>query len=97
MNNSLFKRTRVSSYKGRLSFLQWKYAVRAKRRAAAKYHKNKTELHWELKWKCRNEATRQRRIAIKQYWKKKSDDLKANPRDFFGTFKPFLVSKKSTS
>ena len=39
-------------------------------------------------------TTRQRRIAVRQYWKKKTSDLKENPRTFFETFKPFLGSKK---
>lgn len=37
-----------------------------------------------------NEATRQRRIAIKSYWKGKSDHLEENPADFYRTFMPFL-------
>lgn len=36
---------------------------------------------------------KQRRIAIKNYWKIKAADLKSNPRDFFKTFKPFLNTK----
>ena len=35
-------------------------------------------------------------MAIKSYWKEKSDRLKENPADFFKTFKPFLGSKSST-
>ena len=44
----------------------------------------------ENKKKCRNEATSQRRLVIKEHWRKKADDLKENPRDFFKTFRPFL-------
>ena len=33
--------------------------------------------------------TRQRCIAIKQYWKEISHDLKSNPKNFFQTFKTF--------
>ena len=40
--------------------------------------------------KCRNEATSQRRLVIKEHCRKKADDLKENPRDFFKTFRPFL-------
>ena len=43
-----------------------------------------------------NEATGQRRKAIKLFWKDKSDHLKDNPKDFFKTFKPFLGSKAAT-
>ena len=35
--------------------------------------------------KCRNEATKQR-LAIKEYWKIKSEDLKRKPREFFRVF-----------
>ena len=69
---------------------EWKSAIRAKQKANAKYLKNKTPETWELRRKTRNEATKQRRIAIKNYWKIKAADLKSNPRDFFKTFKPFL-------
>lgn len=72
---------------------EWKSAIRAKRKANAKYLKNKTPVTWELRHKPRNEATKQRRIAIKNYWKTKAADLKSNPRDFFKTFKPFLSTK----
>ena len=72
---------------------EWKSAIRAKRKANAKYLKNKTQETWELRRKTRNEATKQRRIAIKNYWKIKAADLKSNPRDFFKTFKPFLSTK----
>ena len=41
----------------------------------------------------RSWPTRQRRLAIKAHWGKKADDLKANPRDFFKTFRPFLSTK----
>ena len=47
----------------------------------------------ELKKKWRNEATRQRRIAIKQYWKEISQDLQSCPKKFFQTFKPFFDRK----
>ena len=72
---------------------EWKRAIRAKRRATAKFLKNKTQENWELKRKARNEATKQRRIAIREYWKKKAQDLKTRPRDFFKTFRPFLNTK----
>ena len=75
---------------------QWKSAIRAKRKANDKYLRKKTPENWEFRRKARNEATKQRRIAIKQYWDKKSNDLKNNPKAFFKTFKPFLGSKSCT-
>ena len=71
-----------------------KNTIRAKRKTAEKYHKDKSAENWEDKIRCRNEATRQCRLAIRPYWKKKASELKSNPRDFFRTFKPFLGSKR---
>ena len=63
---------------------EWKSASNSSRRKAnAKYLKNKTPVTWELMRKTRNETTKQRRIAIKNYWETKAADLKSNPRDFF--------------
>ena len=42
---------------------------------------------------CRNEATKQRKLPIEEYWRTKSEDLKRNPREFFRVFKPFLKDK----
>ena len=80
---------------------EWESAIRAKRKATSKYlkknknqkPKNKTQENWELRRKARNEATKQRRSAIKDYWRKKAEDLKTKPRDLFKIFKPFLSTK----
>lgn len=72
----------------------WKNAIRAKRKAFKKYLNERTQQNWEEKVKCRDEAVRQRRIAVRQYWNKKTSDLKENPKHFFHTSKPFLGSRK---
>ena len=41
----------------------------------------------------RNKATRLRRKAIKDYWNGVSGKLDKNPKKFFGTFMPFIISK----
>ena len=46
--------------------------------------------NWEEKVKSRNEAVRQRRIAVRQHWKKKTSDLKENPRNFSKLLNCFL-------
>jgi hypothetical protein len=51
------------------------------KRASVRYYRDKTAANWELKQKCRNEATRQRRIAIREFWKSETDDLKVNPKN----------------
>ena len=72
----------------------WKNAIRAKRRAFKKYLYERNQQNWEEKVKCCNEAVRQRRIAVWQYWKKKTSDLKENSRNFSKIFKLFLGSRK---
>ena len=67
----------------------WKSAIRAKRKFAERYSQKKTPQNLELKRKWRNKATRQRCIAIKQYWTEISHNLKSNPKNFFKSFKPF--------
>ena len=89
------KKMRVRSEDVPYMTTSWKNAIRAKRRAASKYYKDKSAHNWEVKQRCRNEATRQRRIAIKQYWKKKADELTRNSKEFF--IKPFLGSKTCTN
>ena len=74
----------------------WKSEIRAKRKATARDLKNKTQENWELRRRTRNAATKQRRIAIKEFWRKKTEDLKNNPKCFYKTFKPFLSTKDST-
>ena len=48
--------------------------------------KNKTTENYELKKKFRNLATKERRKAIKEFWMKKTDDLKQKSWEFFKTF-----------
>ena len=71
----------------------WKMEIRNKRKYAQMFAQNRTPQNWELKRKWRNLATEERRRAIKAYWAQKSDELKRRPRDFYKTFKPFLIEK----
>lgn len=61
----------------------WKNAIRTKRKAFKSYLNDRKQKNWEDKQKNRNETVRQRRIARRQYWKKETDDLRENPRNFF--------------
>ena len=70
--------------------------LHAKRKVTARYLKNKTQENWELRRRTRNAATKQRRIAMKGFWRKKTEDLKNNPKCFHKTFKPFLSTKNCT-
>lgn len=63
------KRMRVRSQDFPYMNKEWKNAIRAKRRAAKKHPKKQTRENWEAKRKARNEATRLRRKAIREYWK----------------------------
>ena len=58
---------------------EWKNAMKAKRRFSKKFSTNPTRKNFELKRKWRNEATKERRKAIRQYWKKVSDNVKSDP------------------
>ena len=72
---------------------EWKGAIRAKRRAARKYLKERTSENWEARRIARNEATRLRRKAIRTYWKEQATKLKCKPSEFYKTFMPFLADK----
>ena len=74
--------------------MEWKQAIRRKRKYAKKYARNKTNENWELKKKWRNEATKCRRRAIKRFWKEKADHLNSKPYDFYNIFRPFLSDKR---
>ena len=54
-------------------------AIKMKRTYAKEYAHNRTEENWELKRKWRNKATKCRRMAIREFWKQKADDLKSKP------------------
>ena len=77
--------------------LNWKNAIRGKRKYAQLYAKNKTAEIYELKKKYRNLATKERRKAIKEFWMKKTDDLKQKPWEFFKAFRPFLGKSKGSN
>ena len=47
-----------------------------------RYLIDRTQQNWEDIQKNRNEAVWQRRIAIRQNWKKQTDYLRENPRNF---------------
>ena len=87
------KRMRVRDNDVQYMTSKWKRAIRAKRKATSRYLKNKTQQNWELRRKARNKVTKHRRIAIKDHWRKKAQDLKTSPRDFFKNFKPFFKYK----
>ena len=73
--------------------VEWKESIRKKCKYAKKFSKNPTQENCELKNKWRNIATKCRRKAIKQYWRRKTDDFNNNPAEFYKTFKLFLDDK----
>ena len=64
----------------------WKNAIRAKRIALANYYKDKSNSNWDKLHKCRNEATRQRRRAIKSFWRDNRIILRRTQQNFYKTF-----------
>ena len=75
---------------------EWKKAIRKKRRYAKRYARNPTEENRGLMKTWRNTATRLWRRAIKEYWSKKAEDLKTNPKNFYSVFKPFLTQSRKS-
>ena len=57
------------------------------------YSKNPTQENLEQKRKWQNEATKQRKIALRAYWKNVPNSIKSDPRKFHKTFTPFLDVK----
>ena len=91
------KRMRVREKDVPYMTLEWKKAIRKKRRYAKQYAREKNEENKELRNKWRNSATRERRLAIKAYWEKLSEELKSKPREFFNAFRPFIQTKTKAS
>ena len=77
--------------------MEWKKAIRNKRKYAVQFAKNRTQENFELKKKYRNIASKERRKAISAYWHKKSEELHSNPSAFYNTFKPFISDKVKES
>ena len=72
----------------------WKKAIRMKKKnAKKKYTASPTEENLKQMKKWTNEATKLRRKAIKEYWKRKAEDFRIKPREFYKAFKPFLDTK----
>ena len=71
----------------------WKKAIRMKKRYAKKYTTSPTEENLKQMKKWGNEATKLRRKAMKEYWKRKAEDFRTKPREFYKAFKPFLDTK----
>ena len=91
--HALTRRKRVGANHVPNMTSDWKKGIRKKRLFAKLYAKNKTEENFKLKKKYRNLATKERRKAIKQSWKMKSEKIRENPRDFVNTFQPFINKK----
>ncbi len=77
--------------------LEWKKAVRDKRKYAIQFAKDRSCQHFDLMRKYKNIVIRERRKAIKACWYNKSDELKSRPREFYKTFKPFISKKTKDS
>lgn len=77
------RKKRVREIDATYMTLDWKNAIRRKRKYAQLYAKNKTAENYQLKKKYRNLATKEHRKAIKEFWMKKTDHLKQKPWEIF--------------
>ena len=89
-----WKRMRVRDADVPYMTTEWKAGIKRRRKALRRFHKTKALEDWELHRKLRNEATRLRRKAIKDYWNVKSEDIRNKPHKLYRAFTPFLGSKK---
>ena len=87
------KSTRVRKRDVPYMTAEWRMAIRMKRRSAKRYNKNKTEENRGIMKVWRNEASRLRRIAIRDYRRRTSAESKSDPKKFYKTFMPFLNNK----
>eukprot|EP00794_Sanderia_malayensis_P001606 gene1606-1777_t len=87
------KKMRVRAKDAPYMTSEWKKSIRQKRKFAKIYARERTAENWKLKKKYRNEATRQRCNAIKDYWMQKTEELKDKPRNFSRAFNPFIGKK----
>lgn len=72
-----------------------KNAIKLKRKYANQYANNRTNENGELKRMWQNIATTYSQ-ATQEYCKRKTEDLKAHPREFYQTFRLFLSDKNQT-
>ncbi|CAB4025980.1 Hypothetical predicted protein, partial [Paramuricea clavata] len=87
------KRKKVREKDSPYMTIEWKKAIRNKRKYAIKFAKDRTKENFELKKKYRNIANKGRRKAVSAYCHKTSEDLRDKPSEFYKTFKPFLSDK----
>ena len=88
------KRMRVRETDVPYMTTEWKQAIRNKRKYAQIYAKSRTPENWENKRKWRNIATKERRKAIKDFWREKTKEIAIKPRQFFKLLNHLSVINK---
>ena len=77
---------------------QWRRAIRHRNHLWKDFTRNRSDANYAnyAAYKSqRNICTSLRREAIKDYFRKKSEEINQNPRQFWDTYRPFLHSKRS--
>ena len=69
----------------------WKKAIMMKKRFAKRYTASPTEENLKKMKKWRNEATKLRRKARKEYSKRKAEDFRTSPGNSIKLLSPFLI------
>lgn len=67
---------------------------KSQKKSRKKISKGANKGNLENKRKLRNEATRLRGKAIREYWKTQSTLLQSKPSQFYKAFMPFISAKK---
>ena len=73
----------------------WRKAIRHRNHLWRMFTRDRTDANYAAYKSQRNICTSLRRKAIKEYFRKKSDEINQDPRQFWATYRPFLHSRRA--
>ena len=88
------KTVRVRGNQVRFMSDEWRKAIRYRNRLWKVFTKDRSDANHAAYKYQRNICTSLRRRAIKTYFRKRSDEMNQDPRQFWNTYRPFLHSRR---
>lgn len=73
----------------------WRKAIRHRNHLWRAFKRHRSDANYAAYKSQRNICTSLRRKAIKEYFRKKSDKINEDPRQFWATCRPFLYSRRA--
>ena len=73
----------------------WRKAIRHRNHLWRAFKRHRSDANYAAYESQRNVCTSLRRKAIKEYFRKKSDEINQDPRQFWATYRPFLHSRRA--